>query len=465
MIRLAFAELREDTRLWVGPFLVAIVSAAFVYLAAVYWWTLGTPDGAALIESFGSTVDEARAGSYVVYVSTAVPAIAVLGTGAAATVTALSTRIARWRLAGASPSQVRRAITTQVLLVNAVGAVAGIIVASPFCQSAVDLLVRMVTREDHTIPVANAFPAALLAIVGATLVSYFASFIPARRAARISAVHAVRDETEATVTMPVSRWIVAGFAVLFLLQQIIVTIGATLTLGSDSIGGSSAATLSMMTGLAVLAIIVALAPVLVPQFVRLWTAIIPARRLPAWTLARYFATGQPRRTATAVIPIAVGLALYGILFGIITTWQDALTRNGITTTLNSLDTYVMLTPAAVISIAGSIASVLLSTRARTKDAAALRVAGASPRTLIGIAFSEAAAYAFTAIVLGLGIAAASVATTAFMLTAGGLSATPLLDLRQMVVLAGIATAALLTVLLVPALSAIRRNPRDALSAL
>ncbi|SJN15592.1 putative ABC transporter integral membrane protein [Microbacterium esteraromaticum] len=465
MIRLAFAELRTDVRVWIGPLLVASVASAFVYLAAVYWWTLGTTSGAELIESFGSTVDEARAGSYVVYVSTAIPAIAVLGSTSAATIAAFSTRIARWRLAGATPRQVRAGITVQVLVVNTIGTAAGIAIATPLRQPAVDLLVRMVTRGDYTIPVDSTPTAALVALAGSTLVCYLASFMPARRAARIPAVHAVRDTTERTKTMPVSRWIIAGLLIFALIQQLIVTVLATQTLGGDSGVESAAATLALTLGIMMIATIGALSPIVVPALIRVWTAIVPSRVAPAWFIARHAAIEHPRQASTAVMPISIGIALYGILFGIIATWQNALLAAGFGGELNTIDTYVMLTPAALIAVTGSVASILLTTRSRTRQYALIRTAGATPQTIVGIALAEAISYSITAIGLGFAVAYASVLTAAALLTAMGLPAIPLIDLRQMLILAGIGVAALLVVLFVPAFTAIRGNPRDTVSAL
>ncbi|MBW1639026.1 hypothetical protein G3H63_08045 [Microbacterium resistens] len=460
MIRLALAELRTDLRLWIGPLLVASVASVFVYLAAVYWWTLGTPSGAALIESFGSTVEEARAGSYVVYVSTAIPAIAVLGSTSAATIAAFATRIARWRLAGATPRQVRAVVTVQVLIVNTIGTLLGISIALPLRQAAVDLLVRMVTRGDYTIPADGSLAPGLVALAGSTLVCYLASFTPARHAARIPAVHAVRDSVEASKTMPVSRWIVSGLLLTALLPQVAVTVFASQTLANDPNVESSAVTLALTLGVMMIATLGALAPVLVPALIRLGTVIVPSRIAPSWFLARHSAVEHPRQASTAVMPISIGIALYGILFGIIATWQNALRVAGLDDELNTIDSYVMLTPAAVIAITGSVASILLTTRARTRQYALIRTAGAPPRTIVGIAIAEAVSYSITAIGLGLAVAYVSVLTAAGLLTATGLPAAPLIDFRQMLLLAGIGIITVLASLLIPALTAIRGNPRE-----
>lgn len=463
MIRVALAELRQDPRIWAGPVLVAAVATAFVYLAAAYWWTLGTPSGAALIEDFGSTVAEARRGSYLVYVTTALPAIVVLGTSSAATVAALSSRIARWRLAGATPAQVRGAVTVQVLLVSAVGAVVGVLAATPFRQPAVDVLVRIVTREEHTIPVANPLPAALLALVAAMLVCGFATFAPARRAARIPAVQAIRDSSEPARAMPVSRWIVAGVLLLALVPMIVTALGSVQTSNAGGADVSGAATLAMMTGVILLAVIAALAPVLVPPLTRLWLTIVPARIAPSWFLARSSATAYPRRTATAVIPTSVGLGLYGVLFGIIATWQNALARSGSTEALNTLDTTVILAPAAAITIAGSIASILITSRTRIGEAATIRIAGGAPRTLISLAIAETSGYAGTSIAIAVGVSAATTTIAAAMLTAGGLPTQPVIDLRHLLILGGIAALVLLVVLLLPMATAVRTSLRDSIA--
>lgn len=463
MIRVALAELRQDPRIWAGPLLVAAVATAFVYLAAAYWWTLGTPDGTKLIEDFGSTVTEARTGSYMVYATTAIPAIVVLGTSSAATVSALSSRIARWRLTGATPGQVRRAVTMQVLLVSAVGGLVGILVATPFRQAAVDVLVRIATREEDTIPVANPLPAALLALGASILVCAIAAFTPARHAARIPAVQAIRASSEPARTMPTSRWIVAGLLLLIFVPMIITALGSVQTSSPRGADVSSAATIALMSGVILLALIATLAPILVPPITRLWMGIVPARLAPSWFLARQSVTAYPRRTATAVIPPSIGIGLYGILFGIVATWQNALAQNGTTEQLNTLDTYVILAPAAAITIAGSIASILITTRTRTTEAASIRIAGGSPRNLIGLAIAETIGYALTSIAIAIGVTAATTVTAAAMLTAGGLPTQPIIDFRQMLLLGAIAALVLLLVLLLPMLTAMRKSLRETIA--
>lgn len=450
MIRLTFAELRQDPRLWAGPLLVAAVTGGFVYLAAVYWWTLGSPDGSALLAALGFTVDEARIGSYMVYVSTAIPAIIVIGTSSSATVSALAARIARWRLAGATPSQVRLSITIQVLVVNLFGTTIGILAASPFRQPAADLLVRIVIDDETVMPVASSLPAAALTLVGTALICAVASFTPARRAARISAVRAVRDDSAPGRLMPLPRWIIAILVFVGLVAVLSAVFSALHNPHDNGADVSEAASLALMSGLLLLVQVVTLAPILLPGLTRLWMTAIPPRLAPAWYLARMTATGQPRRTATAIVPISIGIGIFGIFFGIFATWQEALVRSGDTDTLNALDTYVILAPAAAIAITGSMAGILITTRARTSEAASIRLAGAAPRTLIGLAVAEAISYTITATVIALGTAAVTATIAAAVLTAGGLPAQPVLDLRQSVILAGIAAVVLFAILVVPA---------------
>jgi putative ABC transport system permease protein len=464
MIRLAIAELRTDIRLWGGPFLVALTAAAFVHIAAVYWWTLGTPAGAALIESFGSTVDEARAGSYLVYVTTAIPAIAVLGSTSAATIHALSTRIARWRLSGALPAQVKRSVIIQVLVVNVAGAVVGVLVATPFLQPAIDLLVQMVTRTPQSIPVDNSPTAALLTIIASSLVCYFAALRPAGRASRVPAVHAIRLTETPGRSMSVSRWILGGILACLTLLQLAIT-GLLAATSTGDIGmAAENLTLTLYLGVLLLATIAAFAPALVPALITAWTAIIPADASTPWFLSRHSAATHPAQTSAAVLPITVGLGLYGILFGVIATWQNALIAQGSTVQLNSLDTYVMLTPAAVITLVGTIASVIMTTRKRVRDYALLRTAGANPGTLLAASLAHAIIYTLTAFALALTITAITVSAAALALTPSGAPFAPSIDIRQIGGLALVGFIGLLCAVGAPALTAIRSNPRNSITA-
>lgn len=113
----------------------------------------------------------------------------------------------------------------------------------------------------------------------------------------------------------------------------------------------------------------------------------------------------------------------------------------------------------VIAITGSVASILLTTRARTRQYALIRTDSAPPRTIVSVALAEAVSYSITAIRFGLAVAYESVITAACLLSTTGPPAAPLIDFRQILLLAEIGIVAVLVSLLVPAVGAIRGNRR------
>lgn len=76
----------------------------------------------------------------------------------------------------------RADVTAQVLTVKTIGTILGIAIALPLRQPAVDLLVRMVTQGDYTIPADASLAPAFVALAGSTFVCYLTSFAPARQA-------------------------------------------------------------------------------------------------------------------------------------------------------------------------------------------------------------------------------------------------------------------------------------------
>lgn len=159
----------------------------------------------------------------------------------------------------------------------------------------------------------------------------------------------------------------------------------------------------------------------------------------------------------------VGASLYGIIFGMIATWQATLAASGTATQLNSIDTYVMLTPVALIAATGSISTVFMTSRSREHEFAVLRTAGATRRTILGMTIAEATIYTFTAILLAVVSIAGAILTVSAILAGSGMHFAPAVDGRQVLVLAGVAFLGMVLAVAVPAMLSARAPIRQTLA--
>ena len=463
MIRLAISELRADWRLWVGPLLVILTASAISHLAITYWWSVGTPAAAPTLGELGVGVDELRAGAYVLYISAGLPTIIVLGSVAATTVDAQRVRIARWRLSGALPSQVRGVILLQLFALSLAAAILGVLVSLPFTQPVVDVMMRMGTRTNTTILAQPSWQAIGVTIALTIVLCMIGALRPAFRASRIPAVEAVRAETVAREGMTIGRWILAGLLVLFGLQQIFVSVVATFYLRDDAGLTNLGLTNAMMIGVLLVITMAVFAPLILSLVLRVWSAVVPPRLSVSWFLARYSTASRLKSSTAAITPLMVGVSLYGILFGILATWQASLAAAGSSDQLNFLDTYVMLTPAAIIAAVGSIATVFMTSRSREHEFAVLRSAGAQTRTVLGMTVAEAALYTVTAVILALVSITAAVLTIAGTLAVAGMPFTPRVDLSQALTLCALAFVGMVLAVAVPAALSTRKSTRDNLA--
>ncbi|MCI1747895.1 MAG: hypothetical protein LKI24_07225 [Acidipropionibacterium sp.] len=133
---------------------------------------------------------------------------------------------ARWRLAGASPAQVRRCLWAIVGLASLGGALPGSLMSLPVSAAAVPLFNRMAGESfpgglgTFTPP---AFRPSLLAWAGALLLGaatcLAGALIPAWRASRVEAVEALREPAPGERRGAWMRWLVGGLLVALAVVQ------------------------------------------------------------------------------------------------------------------------------------------------------------------------------------------------------------------------------------------------------
>ncbi|MEU5566822.1 FtsX-like permease family protein [Micromonospora musae] len=463
MIRLALAELRADRHLWIGPLMVAAMAAALIAVSAAHWSASASPQVAAAAARAGMTVAEVRGAAYVLYVCTGLAAVVVLSTVSSATIDALRVRIARWRLSGAQPLQVGLVILTHMLALGVAGTTVGCVAAALAADPVVDLLVHASTGESDVVDATPDLAVVAITLVLTAGVCVVGALGPARRAARVPAVQAIRAPASSPRGMSVPRWILTGLALLGVAVIIAACVAIAFALRDSPELVNAGATMAINLGVAITVTIALAAPAGLSVMIRFWSAVVPARLSPAWFLARHSAAHRITHSTAAVVPLMIGASLYGILFSVVDTFRVALGAAGSAAEVNTLDTYLVLTPPALLTAVSSVAVLLLNAPARRREFAVLRATGATLWTMLVMAASEAVLYALTAIVLALVSAVGAAVAIAGCIAVAGLPFAPALDLRQALALCGATLVAMTIAMTVPAVRAIRSDARETLA--
>ncbi|GEL99567.1 ABC transporter permease [Cellulomonas terrae] len=218
--------------------------------------------------------------------------------------------LALLRAVGASPLQVFTSIVLQAAIVGVVGAVLGVAGGLGLVVVLREVLGRFGMELTGRVPL-DGFTLAVSVLVG-TLVSVLAAALPARRAALVPPVEALRDE----VTLPersLTRRAVVGIAL------VVLGLAAVLVALLDPTADQAGAVLGTGAGAIVLGVLAA-SPVLARGFLRVVSAPFAAWR-PVGPLARGNVTRNPRRTANTAGALMVGMALVGAAAVIAATTQ------------------------------------------------------------------------------------------------------------------------------------------------
>jgi putative ABC transport system permease protein len=209
--------------------------------------------------------------------------------------------LALLRAIGASRKQVRRSVVFEAAAIGLLGSALGLAggVGLAFALHA------LLDALNLGLPSGGLVMSARTVIVTmalGTIVTLLAAFTPARRAAKIPPVAAMREEFATTTSASLRKRTIAGVA--FLVIGVAVTIAGA--------AASSAGSASSLTGLGLVAVCAA-ALLLCPVFAK-WI-IVPLGRVvgrPFGTvgqLARNNAVRNPRRTAATAFALTLGLVL------------------------------------------------------------------------------------------------------------------------------------------------------------
>jgi putative ABC transport system permease protein len=207
--------------------------------------------------------------------------------------------LALLRALGASRGQVTRSVLLEALVLGVVGSTIGLLGGLGIASA----LRALFGSFGLTLDGALVFGARTVvwAYVVGILVTLFAAYLPARRAARTAPVAAMRDDVSVAPTSLRRRTLLgAALGVL--------AIGG-LVLGSASDDGSSGASLIGIGALLLILAAIALSPILAQPFLRTVGSVLPKVWGRTGHLARENALRNPRRTAATASALMVGLAL------------------------------------------------------------------------------------------------------------------------------------------------------------
>lgn len=385
MIRLIVSDLVAHARVWLGTLAVTI-AAGFVAALAAGLIATGIAHGGRVQEGLGST-------SAVVIIFTAVTALIVLSSTANLAVALQQRGYALWQLVGIRPAVVGLVVLAQLGIVGIVGAFIGCLIAAPsigplFAWSFAD----WPTMQGVDIELTPA--GALLVAAGTVAVVIVGGLRGARRASRTPPIEALRDPEPARIRI---GWF-----------RVVVTTGMI----AASVGMSAAmkeATFSQISGMAPLltpviaGVLAAAGPVLYPLVLRAWTSLIPARASASWFLARNSARHRLSRSAAAVGPLMVAIALAGGLYTSGATLAAARaeqTGGAGGFALAPEGVVIVLGGPLLLSAIGAAATVFMSGQAREREFALVQAAGSTRAAVVLTAIWEAVIYTVTAAVLG-----------------------------------------------------------------
>jgi putative ABC transport system permease protein len=211
---------------------------------------------------------------------------------------------------GASPLQVFSSIVLQAAIVGVVGAVLGVAGGLGLVVVLRSVLGRFGMQLTGRVPL-DGFTLVVSVLVG-TVVSVVAAAVPARRAALVPPVEALRDEVALPERSLVRRAVV-GLALVLLGGA---AVGFALL---DPTADRAGAVLGCGAGAVLLGVLVA-SPVMARGFLRGASLPVAGWR-PIGPLARGNVTRNPRRTANTAGALMVGMALVGAAAVIAATTQ------------------------------------------------------------------------------------------------------------------------------------------------
>jgi len=342
-----------------------------------------------------------------------------------------------------------------LLVVGVLGALLGCLAAAPLLQPFADYVFAEADGLGHVqLRIGPVGVAGTVAVVALLVLAGGSG--AARRASRVTGLELLTEAAVPRLDMSRSRWVVCGVLLAAVVSLVLSLPGRAL----DDLGSPLSLLAPLLSG-----VLVAAAPLITPALARAWTRVVPPESSASWYLARNVAMADLDRSTAAINPLVVMIALTGGLWsahGTIAAVQES--RSGMAAPDIPISSLVFLLGGPLLLAAvGAATTVAVSGRARTRDAALLEAAGATPGLVVATAAWEAVVQVGTATLLGLGAVATTAVAGAWAV--GSWHLTPAaLGLPALGVTAAGALLLVLVATVVPAVLRLRLDPVALLSA-
>ena len=413
MVTLIWNDLRHHARQWLWSLLVATVGGAIIGVIITTWYSAlswAQAQGSAELVNASHIIGS----SLVSYVGLATAVI--LSTTLGLTVSAQQRSHALWKVLGIPGSRIRRIILAQVGVIGLLGGALGAVVYL--------LTWREFDVFPQNLPIIMPGFGVPLTIAVTTLFCILGAMGPARRAASVPEMQALREATAPQTRTRWWQWVVVG---IMLLGLVMTPFESSLPMSdAERAERAEMATSGMnlndpgeraMAG-ASMGLLAAIAALSVPNWtlrplLTWWTALIPGRS-PAWFAARANARHRASLSMTTIVPFAIAVALTGTVYATVGAGQATGAQGSVNGFLS------VGVPTFFISGVGGIANIAMVGRARRQEGALLGVIGARTRTVLASTALEGVIYAVTGILFGLAATAFS-AVYAALYSGGGMA--------------------------------------------
>jgi len=454
MLRLIFAELRYQARLWVGALAIAVTAS--VILAVMVALTVSAISRNQVHEISADDFEGIIGFVSMPAFLSAVTMIIVLTGVANLTVDAQRQNYARWQIGGVSPKRITRVVLLQLAFLGVVASVAGVLVALPLAQPAFDWLASRVPSLVG-VKVGQSIFGALIVLVVTTGLMVLGGQRAARRAGNVPAVEALSAPVDPKTGMSVARWVLAAAGFL-------ATVG--LSAGLHDVGILGIGQNGLFVGLALSTVLAALAPLLLSPFLRMWTRVVPVRVSAAWYLARNACRYRVVQSTSAIVPLTIGLVLIGSFTSVFSMFVNAQQVSGANSQaqMDGEANLVIFGAPLVLATVAAAVTVFMSGRAREREFALINAAGGTPRMIVRTAIYEALIYAVTALLLALIIVLITATVVWSALTALAPGTTFTVDLAPMTVMFMVGFVGLLAATVIPTVLGLRITVRESLAA-
>lgn len=393
MLRYVLWIFRADVRSWLPTVVVVgLVTVLIGLCVSQFIWTSSDAfTGAAL----GAGLDPAEfvVVSLTIYVLVAVLSFSSLTVIGAATVEHTRTTFAQWRLAGASPVQVRVACWSLAGVASVAGAFPGSLASTGLSVVAIPVFNQLAAASfsggtgsfDAPVIQPSVVTWAVAFTVG-VVTCMLGTLLPARRAARVEPVEAIRGPAASGSRGGRTRLVTGGMilAAALVLGLAGASSPRTADVGVEATGMvNSAIATGLVSALGVHLLGGELALVMLSAA---HAVLRPIRGATVAVMAARSARATVRANANVVAPLGVAIGLSGVVFGVLRSYQATMSAAGFTLPApNYQDTVVMTGLFGFMALLTSVAVIALSGRDAAWEQAQWRTAGMTPLQVLALA--------------------------------------------------------------------------------